>query len=354
MVTAKKLPSGSWRTRVYVGKSADGKAQYVSITRRTERECIRDALEISTRHREVSRDSSTMTLGEAIDAYIAAKSNVLSPSTIRGYDQIKRNRFQPEMGEKLCKLTRQRMQTAINREALTCSPKTVRNAWGLVSAVMEAYADGPCKVTLPQKVKFVGYTLSADEIGRLIQALHDSPVEVPVLLALWLGLRRSELLALTWDAYDDVSHTLRISAAMVHNKDNKLVVKGTKTTESTRILPLPAYIYEKLDSAERAGEYIVPMHPTTLTKYYHLACDAAGIPRIRLHDLRYSNASVMLLLNVPDKYAMERGGWSTTQTLKKVYQNTVTPERKKVNQKIDRYFAKIANKCDTKNDTQKN
>ena len=258
------------------------------------------------------------------------------------------------MGEKLCKLTRQRMQTAINREALTCSPKTVRNAWGLVSAVMEAYADGPCKVTLPQKIKFVGYTLSADEIGRLIQALHDSPVEVPVLLALWLGLRRSELLALTWDAYDEKNHTLRISAAMVHDKNNHLVVKTTKTTESTRILPLPAYIYEKLDSMERVGERIVPVHPTTLTKYYHLACDAAGIPRIRLHDLRYSNASVMLLLNVPDKYAMERGGWSTTQTMKTVYQHTVTAERKKVDQKIDRYFSGIAKKCATKNDTQKN
>jgi hypothetical protein len=53
------------------------------------------------------------------------------------------------------------------------------------------------------------------------------------------------------------------------------------------------------------------------------------------------NASVMLALNVPDKYAMERGGWSNTATLKNVYQETFTPEREKVDNIIDNYFSAL-------------
>ena len=50
------------------------------------------------------------------------------------------------------------------------------------------------------------------------------------------------------------------------------------------------------------------------------------------------NASVMLALGIPDKYAMERGGWSTNSTLKNVYQHTFSEERKRVDEKIDNYF----------------
>jgi integrase len=332
MVTAKKLPSGMWRTRVFVGKDASGKAQYVSITRKTQRECVRDALEIATRHKEVSRDASTMTLAEAIDAYLESKSNVLSPATIRGYDQIKRNHFQPEMKEKLCKLTKTKLQAAVNREALTCSPKTVRNVWGLMSTVVNTYAGERYEVTLPQKVEYEGYALSADEIERLIQGLKGDRVEVPVLLALWLGLRRSEILGLTWDAYDSEKRTLRISAAMVMNKENQLVTKTTKTTKSTRTLPVPAYIADRLDALEHTDDHIAPIHPSTL-----------------LHDLRVSNASVMLLLKVPDKYAMERGGWSSTSVMKRVYQKTLTDERKGVDVLIEEYFNRLADPAEDGN-----
>ena len=56
------------------------------------------------------------------------------------------------------------------------------------------------------------------------------------------------------------------------------------------------------------------------------------------HDLRRLNASVMLMLGVPDKYAMECGGWSTDHVLKTVYQQTFSDERKRVDSMIDDYF----------------
>ena len=50
------------------------------------------------------------------------------------------------------------------------------------------------------------------------------------------------------------------------------------------------------------------------------------------------NASVMLMLGIPDKYAMERGGWSSNGVLKSVYQHTFSAERKLVDERIDGFF----------------
>jgi integrase len=62
---------------------------------------------------------------------------------------------------------------------------------------------------------------------------------------------------------------------------------------------------------------------------------------ITFHDLRHINASVMAALGIPDIYAMERGGWSNTTTLRTVYQQTFTDERQKVDAQIDGYFMEL-------------
>jgi Phage integrase family. len=62
---------------------------------------------------------------------------------------------------------------------------------------------------------------------------------------------------------------------------------------------------------------------------------------MRFHDLRHLNASVMVALGVPDKYAMERGGWSTPEVLQSVYQHTFSAERQQVDSAMDNYFSGI-------------
>ena len=64
-------------------------------------------------------------------------------------------------------------------------------------------------------------------------------------------------------------------------------------------------------------------------------------PEIRFHDLRHFNASIMLQLNIPDKYAMERGGWSTNNTMKNVYQHTFNKEREAVDTLVNNYFENL-------------
>lgn len=69
--------------------------------------------------------------------------------------------------------------------------------------------------------------------------------------------------------------------------------------------------------------------PQTIRNRLAAATEKAGIPFHGLHSLRHTNASIMLSLNTPDKYAMERGGWSSDKTMKQTYQHTMSETRKK-------------------------
>src|SRR5699024_2139302 len=69
-----------------------------------------------------------------------------------------------------------------------------------------------------------------------------------------------------------------------------------------------------------------------------------NLPHMSFHDLRHVNASVMTLLKIPDKYAMERGGWKIDSVMKRVYTHTFSSEKTQVDNIIDDYFQKIQKK----------
>ena len=63
-----------------------------------------------------------------------------------------------------------------------------------------------------------------------------------------------------------------------------------------------------------------------------------GVPHFRFHDLRHYNASVMLALGIPDKYAMARMGHSTPNMLQNVYQHLLSEKEKEVSDNINNFF----------------
>ena len=69
--------------------------------------------------------------------------------------------------------------------------------------------------------------------------------------------------------------------------------------------------------------------PDTISKTFIDLRNSLGLT-CRFHDLRHYNASIMLALNVPDKYAMDRMGYATSSTLKKVYQHVMRDKQKEV------------------------
>lgn len=356
MATAKKLPSGSWRVQVYAGKATSGKPQYRSFTRPTKKEAEYEALQWQLHYKEVSRDSTAMTLAEAMDKYIASKDGVLSPSTIRSYDAIRRTALQELMQVKLNRLTPQMVQEAINRASKPYTdsrgrnrqrtPKTIRNIHGLLSAVLAEYCPGlQLHTTLPQKERKEQQVLEPEQIAVLLKAVEDTEMEIPVLLAVWLCMRTSEIMGLTWDCVDFDRGTVTVKKALVRSKNNEWVEKTTKTTSSTRTISAPDYILGKLKQAKEqaATDHVVNIKSGGLYKRLKTILRRNDLPDIRFHDLRHTAASVMLLLNIPDLYAQRRGGWASNHTMKSVYQHLMDSKRSAVDTVIDDYFYGLMN-----------
>ena len=101
--------------------------------------------------------------------------------------------------------------------------------------------------TRPERVKYHGpQPYSVEEVAQLLQATQHEPIAVPIFLACFYGLRRSELLGLRWSAIDFETGSISISTTVVKEKiDNqiKTVVRDgiTKTEGSQRTLPLWSY-----------------------------------------------------------------------------------------------------------------
>lgn len=342
MAKATKLPSGNYRCRIYVGKNTNGKAIYKSFTEPTKKKAELRALEFQMHNKEITQDTANMKLSEAIDKYIESKANILSPATIRGYRVVQRNAFQDLMNLKLNKINNQKLQISINNEAKIKSEKTLRNEYGLLKTVMKIYApDILINISLPQREKFETQTLSLLQVQQLLNAIKGDDAEIALYLAICLGLRASEIAGLTWGCYNSTNKTISVKQALVPDEHNKLVKKGTKTTNSTRLLKVPDFLAQMLDSKSAdSNTPIIEISLVCIRKHLSNICKKNNIPHIRLHDLRHINASIMLLLNIPQKYAMERGGWDNIQTMDKIYQYTFKDEKELIDDKINDFFDK--------------
>ena len=337
---AQKLKSGSTRYQVYAGKDENGKSKYVSFTHPIKEEAERLALEFKLHHKKISRDAAQMTVGEAMDRYIKTKDSVLSPTTIVGYKRIRDNCLQGIINIPLRKLNQEDIQQAINTMAKTKSPKYVRNAHGFLSAVLTTYHPQLLlRTTLPQRQPYEPKIPSENDIKRIIEATRETVIELPILLALWFGLRLSEVCGIEWSAIN--GNVLTIKQARVYADKDLIIKKTTKSKAGNRKLLLPPYMVNAIERQQKDHQFITPLTGRAIYKRFIRICKKEGLPHFTLHSLRHANASIMLALNIPDKYAMERGGGATNHTMKNVYQHTMSEQRIAVDNKINTYFENI-------------
>lgn len=341
MAKAKKLPSGNWRVQPSY-RDHLGSLHRESFTAKTKREAEFMAAEWLMRQREIDTPEN-ITLGEAFDRFIENREAILSVATTRGYKQIRRYRMQSIMNTKLSQLRNEDIQKAINNDAKKLKPKTIRNGYGLLAEVLAAYrSDFKLRVDIPKPIAFESDVPTDGDFITLLKMAEGTMMYAVILLAACLGLRRSELCALTWDDVDADSGMVRINKAIVRDDSNDWVVKGTKTLASTRNLKIPPSVARAILSLPREGDRIIPVTPNSVTTRFIRLRNRLG-KAFRLHDLRHYNASVMLALNIPDKYAMKRGGWSTPNTMKKVYQHTFRDKQTEVDETVNRHFEDIIN-----------
>lgn len=336
MAKAQKLPSGNYRVRVTDPETGDRK----SFTAPSKHEAELAALEWQNGKR--TKSTGRKTVGEAVKEYIESKENLLSPSSVRGYYIILNNAINDIEYIDIHRLSEKNLQNWINENSRRYKPKSVKSQFGLVTAALRQ-----CKVDLdykdillPKIPKSEKNIPNEEQIAKILHIIEGTSVELPVTIAVTLGLRQSEIAALKWDDYN--GKTLKIHSARVPNKENKYIIKdSTKSEASTREIEVDELLKTRLDRAERAGDYISPMLPSSVLRKFNHLCDKNSLPRFTMHEQRHGNASMMLAQGVPDKYAMKRLGQSTPSMVKDVYQHLYESKEKEVAETVSKAFSDI-------------
>ena len=347
--SVERLPSGSYRTRCMV----DG--QRISITADTEKEVIAQYMAMKHGVIEAKKEKKPQhkTLEQALTDYIESRKDYRSPSTIYGYERIKKNNFRHAMQYDVFATTDEQWQQAIRAEKqLGRSPKYIKNAWSLVAASIEAATGRRPKVLLYQKEAKQREYLEPDQVDIFVKAVKGTPIEIPALLCL-SSLRRSELLALTWDKVDLKKKVIHIHGAKVRSVDGLVDKAQNKTDKSRRTIPIIPPLLEALKKADRVSNHVVTMTPDMILKNMKELCEANGLPPVGLHGLRHSFASRAYHLGIPEMIAAEIGGWNDLSTMRNIYTHLSQSDIAKRAQDFSDYFdqnkRKLATELATEN-----
>lgn len=334
---ATKLPSGAYRSQVFVGYNDKGRRVYKSFTAETAKKADFLALQWQAKHPSV-RVAGTA-LEAALEAYIKAKDRVLSPSTLRSYHAMERTLkkdYRPLMKRKIDMITQADMQTFVNSMAASSSPKTVRNYYGLLGAVFKVNGIDLPDCTLPQKVK-PDYNIPDEKtIKKLFDGCKGTNLEIPILLAAIGPMRRGEIVGVNINDLD--GNVLHVHRCAVVGADNKQVIKEyPKTFESDRYIILPQEVVDKIN--EQGYIYNGTLH--SITDSFPRLLRNLGIEHFRFHDLRHAFVSIAHAAGLPDAYIQARGGWSTTYTMNNVYKHTLGEDKRKAQDKINGVFESL-------------
>lgn len=240
--------------------------------------------------------------------------------------------------------------------------KALRNAYE-----MERITENPAgKVTLPQKAKFRGAYYTPDELKKLISVVKDTKLEVPVMLVSWFGMRRGEIVGCRWDAINFESKTLYMCGAITDKGDGtreeNLVYRSFgKTPTSIRTFPLTdemvSYLRE-LKRKQEANRLLVGreynmkwldfvcvdevgdlIQPEFISRTFNRTLAKYGLRKIRFHDLRHTNATLLLEEGATLKELQDWMGHKSMATTADIYSHVQHKAKQRLSESISGLLA---------------
>lgn len=337
MANIKKLTNGKYQARIYIGK-LNGKSKFKKITCDSLRECKAKAKEIEFNASEILNSKApSITVQQAVQSYITNRSNILSPATLRGYHRIAKNHFKSIADIPIDRLTQAQFQISVNKDSSMLSPKTVKNIYALVIKALKLYGI-TMKADYPQIFKNEIDVPTKKEVEKLFELSKGTDLYLPIQFAAMCGLRRSEICALEWSDIDFKNRMIFVNKAMVPDISDNYILKSTKSNAGTRYVKIPLPLFNELKKYRGIGK-IISLNPEQVSRLFYWLIRKNFTKKIRFHDLRHYYASIMLCLNIPDKYAMKFIGHSTPEMLKRTYQHIFKDEENKFLDVIDSYFS---------------
>ncbi|MFC1991938.1 site-specific integrase [Chloroflexota bacterium] len=181
-------------------------------------------------------------------------------------------------------------------------------------------------------------TWNEDEIKHFLETAKDTRYYELFSLALFTGMRRSELLALRWQDIDFTYGQVSVSRSLHVLKGSQVVFRSPKTASGRRTIALPPsstlILNEYREKKEAEGVLLdkplsdndlifnnlgKPILPNTVTHAWLRLVKISGIKTIRLHDARHTHASLMLKQGIHPKIVQERLGHSSIQVTLDTY-----------------------------------
>lgn len=314
----KKLKSGAWNIWL--------DAEHVSVTESTAAKCEDKAKLIRKKYQAAKLlglehpDMPVLSLGDAIDRYITDRSEILSPSTQRSYKSYRKHRMQQCMDWNIYNPTNP-WQSAVNQELIDGkSAKTVRNVWRLCSGAIRNAGAAVPNVDLKRTTPAERQWLSYDQIEIFLGAIKGESCELAALLALH-SLRLSELMALKPQNISLKNEKLIVRGSRVLNSDGLLEYKELNKTDRSRRevdICIPRLL-ELLKAVPKDREWIVDSTEKHLYDKINRVCAAHGLPKVGMHGLRHSFASLGYHLDMKEMTVMQMGGWSDSSVVRDIY-----------------------------------
>ena len=213
---------------------------------------------------------------------------------------------------------------------------------------------------------------SLEELKKLLELCKGTKIEVLVKLAGLLGLRREEILGLTWDHVD--FQKKKIEIVSVRTAAGKTIVtKEPKTTTSTRTLHMPSDLEDALlreqEKQHKLHDYLKdvyhdegyvftyddgrPMRPNYASDLFTRFIKKHGLPHITLHGLRHTFATMSLENGMDVKTLSTIIGHVSSATTLNTYTHVTDEMRQKAAVNIDRGIAKAEVQSEPEQKTQK-
>jgi integrase len=303
-------------------------------------------------------DADKITVGEFISRWLESSEPRLRPATFRRYHDMLNRHAKPQIGHiKLAKLTPLDLQRHYtDRLDAGLSTTTVHHLhvmlhgalkqavrWGMVARNVTEMVDAPRR-TFPDIT-----TWNAEQVGQFFEVSDQGDLGALWRLALLTGMRRGELLGLKWEDIDLDRGSLAVRRTLSRGKGGTWEIGQPKTATGRRSIALPqscvtalrkhrvAQNTERLRLGElwEDNDFVFtnrtggPLHVNSMMLQFRKLTEAAGLPKIRFHDLRHTSATLLLAKGVHPKIVQERLGHADISMTLNRYSH-VTPDMQRL------------------------
>ena len=346
-----ELPSGNVRTRVYVGRRADGSRRYESFTGdkdKVKAEAAAFRLKVRRMRAQgiavedipvgdeppVVRDTVLTYLEQYIDT---CRTIGLSPSSILGYQRIVKRSYAQIRAISASAITISDIQRYTNARADSgASAKTIRCELSLLACALRA-----CRpdlnmrlIRLPKQHRHEMEIPTTEQVQILIDDAKGTDMFLPILMAAVLGMRRSEICGLRWTDVDLKRRTIHIHAAVVRGESGAYETKGPKTDAGDRTISIPSSLIPAFRQSRTLSPSVTALTPDAITRRYERMTKRLNIPG-RFHDLRHYHASVMLAAGAPNKYICSDMGHASMEMVNRVYGHIMKDKQQQIHEEME-------------------